>query len=259
MAVHNLLHLPLCNALLPLPNMLLTIDIGNSRTKALVFGKDGRPAGRLITERSTPEFIEQLLAAHPHKPIAVASVMRLDDTLLQKLNDRHALVVDGSTPLPISSAYATPSTLGVDRICAAVGAHALFPLVPVLAIDMGTCITYDVVTTQGRYMGGSISPGLHMRFKALNSFTSKLPLVQPEPIAPAIGTTTEQCIRAGVQQGIRMELQGVIAQHSEAYPGLRTVGTGGDLSLFVDDLKTPIFADPILVLRGLHDTLLHNL
>lgn len=239
--------------------MYLTIDVGNTQTKALTFD-NGRKAGKLVSGTSDMDFILDLINGHADRHIAISSVVQLDQKVKDRLVQLKALIVDGQTPLPITSNYATPKTLGIDRICAAVAAQAHFPDNSVLAIDMGTCITYEVVTANGVYVGGNISPGLHMRFRALNSFTSGLPLISPKAFDDRdIGSDTETAIRAGVQQGILYELEGTIAAQKELYPDLKVVGTGGDLALFANALKTPIFADPFLVLRGLHEIQLHNL
>jgi len=237
--------------------MHLTMDIGNTFTKSLVF--DGAfPVGEPAVGPSESAYIQSVIDAHENKRIVLSSVVQLDDALLVILKQQDVLVVDGLTPTPLRSRYTTPHTLGVDRICAAVAAMARFPGKPVLAIDMGSCITYDVVSAEGVHLGGSISPGLTMRFRALSEFTSKLPLVSAEQTDETVGTDTQSAIRIGVQQGILLEVNGMIAQQSALQNGLCTIATGGDLSFFAHDLKTPIFADPILVLRGLHEILLFN-
>lgn len=243
--------------MLPLRSMHLTIDIGNTFTKSLVF--DGAiPVGEIAVGPSESAYIQSLLIAHKDKRIVLSSVVALDDAVGALLKHQHVLVVNGHTPTPLQSRYTTPLTLGIDRICAAVASKARFPNNAVLAIDMGSCITYDVVSADGVHLGGSISPGLNMRFRALSEFTSKLPLVSAQQSDQTIGTDTQSAIRNGVQQGILLEVNGIISQQSSIHNGLCTIATGGDLSFFANDLKTPIFADPILVLRGLHEILLFN-
>lgn len=237
--------------------MRLAIDIGNTQTKAQLFGPDG-PSGDVIIGSSDSGYICSLLQRFQHVPIVIASVRSLDEQLTAQLEQQGVLLVSSHTPLPIANLYHSPETLGTDRICAAIGAKVHFPDRPVLAIDMGTCITYEVVTARGEYLGGGISPGLRMRFKALNMLTDRLPLVEPAMDVPVIGTDTESCIRSGVQQGIIMEVDGLMEHHLRSLPELVTVGTGGDFPFFAGAFKRPIFADPILVLRGLHEILLHN-
>jgi len=237
--------------------MHLTIDIGNTLTKAQWFTTDG-PSGELLTGPSEAEFILSLLMNPLADRLAIASVVKLDDRLLSIIRERDALLVHSKTPFPIINNYGTPETLGIDRICAAIGARTHFPESPVLAIDMGTCITYELVSREGAYLGGGISPGMRMRFRALSEHTDKLPLLTPGPTPDLIGNDTPSCIRSGVQLGVIAEVDGIMDRYSERFPGLRTVGTGGDFPFFESAFKRPIFADPILVLRGLHEILLHN-
>ncbi|MCF8257963.1 MAG: type III pantothenate kinase [Flavobacteriales bacterium] len=237
--------------------MHLVIDIGNTFAKALVFDAQGH-IGEPMTGPSESGFLLRLLERSDVQSIAVASVIKLDDAVLSVIRNKKVLLVDRHTPMPIVSNYSSPRTLGIDRICAAIGARTHFPSNPVLTMDMGTCITYDLVNAAGEYLGGGISPGLRMRFRALSEFTSKLPQLEPEPHATLIGTDTASSIRSGVQHGIRLEVDGIVGSYSEQFPDLMTVGTGGDFPFFASAFKRPIFADPILVLRGLHEILLHN-
>lgn len=237
--------------------MHLVIDIGNTATKALKFDADG-PVGELLFGPSDSIHIINLLGRSDVTSIALASVVELGVEVLSIVNEKHVLLVNADTPIPISNTYSSPETLGTDRICAAVGAHALYPSNTTLAIDMGTCITYELVTADGKYLGGSISPGLNMRFRALSEFTSKLPLLAPKTNVPLVGFDTRTSIRSGVQHGIRFEVEGIIDSYFQQYPDLKIVGTGGDFRFFASAFKRPIFADPILVLRGLHEILLHN-
>ena len=127
-----------------------------------------------------------------------------------------------------------------------------------LSIDIGTCIKYEFISGDGVYKGGNISPGLQMRFASLNNYTSKLPLLKPDKTAGPIGRSTNEALRLGVQQGMLFEIQAMIETMRTLHPGLKTVGTGGDLPFFVNDLKTHIFADLLLVLRGINEIYLHN-
>ena len=237
--------------------MFLTIDIGNTLTKALVFD-EARPMGDAIVVPSETTLIKDLITSNRDKKIALATVITLHESVMEVIQQQHVLLVDGKTPLPITSSYSTPQTLGVDRICAAVAANSYFPTNAVLAIDMGTCITYDIVSDIGEYLGGSISPGLRMRFRALSDFTSKLPHLEPLSTSSLIGKSTDEAMRIGVQHGILIELQGTIDALSTQFSNLKIVATGGDFPFFANDLKTPIFADPFLVLRGLYEILRYN-
>jgi len=130
--------------------------------------------------------------------------------------------------------------------------------VPCLVIDAGTCITYDFVDANRNYQGGGISPGLNMRFRAVHTFTAKLPLVTPIKGARLIGDTTESSIQSGVVNGLLAEMEGIIRLYTEEFPGLRVILCGGDAGFFENQLKASIFASPELVLLGLNSILIHN-
>ena len=165
------------------------------------------------------------------------------------------VILDENTPLPIKNLYETPATLGKDRLAAAVGARAIFPGKNVLSIDAGTCITYDFLTKDGEYLGGSISPGIRMRFRAMHAFTGRLPLVEPEDFTGLIGKTTAESLLSGVINGVCEEIKGLIARYNEQYEDLTAVITGGDHEYLHNKLKINIFAVPDLVLPGLNEIL----
>jgi len=135
----------------------------------------------------------------------------------------------------------------------------LFPRRPVLVIDAGTCIKYDFIDATGHYMGGSISPGLVMRFEALHHFTSALPRVQPHALKKLTGKNTKESILTGVEQGIRFEMDGFIAAYKKQYKNLKIVITGGDAPRLAKPLKSGIFAAPHLIHLGLYEILKKNL
>lgn len=237
--------------------MNLTIDIGNSRTKWARF--DGRNIieSGMIPETDWSELIH-MIDFHATDDITISSVVHFPDAFLAYCKNRNALIIDSSTPIPIANNYATPQTLGIDRLCSAIGAKSLFPGYPVLVIDIGTCIKFEFISKEGGYEGGNISPGLKMRFASLNNYTSKLPALKPQYTAGPVGKSTAEALRLGVQQGMLFEIRAMIDTMQTLHPNLKTVGTGGDLPFFVNDLKTHIFADLLLVLRGINEIYLHN-
>ena len=168
------------------------------------------------------------------------------------------LLLDHQTPLPIRNRYLTKETLGYDRIAAAVEASARFPGQDILIIDAGTAITIDFVNSENEFLGGNISPGLLMRYRALHEFTGKLPLVEPADQDALLGDDTEGAIRAGVQNGIIFELDGYINEQKKRYPRLQILMTGGDAVFFDKNLKNYIFVDLNLNLFGLHRILEYN-
>jgi len=162
--------------------------------------------------------------------------------------------------LPFQNLYATPTTLGKDRMALIAAACNLFPQQNVLVVDMGTCITYDVVTADKKYFGGAISPGLNMRFKALNQFTGNLPLVEiTENEKPnLIGDSTINSIKSGVYNGVKTELEGIIASYNKQYENIQVVLTGGNAEMFDLESKNRIFADKFFLLKGLNEILEYN-
>jgi len=163
-----------------------------------------------------------------------------------------------STALPILNAYATPQTLGTDRIAGVIGGMVHKPKSDILSIDAGTCITYDALI-DGKYLGGAISLGLHMRHAALHHFTASLPEVPLNPVVSILGNSTESALQSGVFHGMLYEIQGFINEYRLLYPNIEVFMTGGDLQYFENHLKSSIFVAPNLVLDGLHTILNYNL
>jgi type III pantothenate kinase len=241
--------------------MKLVIDVGNSFVKSAVF--DG---SKIVERLKTTDFsvadASRLLDKYTNIKSAILSSVRKNTIALELFLNQNLqfFLLDGKTPLPFTNLYATPETLGKDRIAAVAGAQGLFPGKPVLVIDAGTSITYDLLTANGDYFGGGISPGLQMRFEALHTLTSKLPLVKAEPEnkIDLIGNSTEKAILTGVQNGVLQEVDGIIEQYKADFPGLKIVICGGDNKYFDKYLKNNIFAAPNLVLQGLMKILQFN-
>jgi type III pantothenate kinase len=209
-----------------------------------------------------PEFnlgeLQAIMSFHCNDSITISSVVQMPEEFMTFSQSCNTFHIKHSTPVPIKNNYATPATLGMDRLCAAIGAKSLFPSNPVLSIDIGTCIKFEFINAKNEYEGGNISPGLKMRFASLNNYTSKLPYLEPEKTMGPIGKSTNEALRLGVQQGMLFEIRAMIETMQTLHPNLKTVSTGGDLPFFVNDLKTHIFADLLLVLRGINEIYLHN-
>ena len=223
----------------------------------------------MLQETATSQTEEQLLAAvrrlQPHHAI-VSSVAgptaEWADVLRQEMRGTVLEFSPATTPLPLHNTYATPKTLGADRLAAAVGAAWLRPSHDTLIVDAGTAIKCDLVEGGHTFRGGSIAPGLSMRFRALHAFTGRLPLVEiPEDattIVPLTGDDTLSAIRSGVLNGAVAEVNGFIASYQQRYPALGVVLAGGDAPFFQPRLKGRIFGIPELVLIGLHRILAYN-
>ena len=243
--------------------MNLVLDLGNTQGKLALF--NGPELLELTRLQPADLFkgVQSALQEHQGiKAAIISSVVNHPEQLEAVLAQHCALtVLNPSTPLPITNSYATPATLGRDRLAAAVAAHTRWPGQNVLSIDAGTCITFDLLTSDGSYQGGAISPGIAMRFKALHTFTEHLPLIPGVPQnsgTQLVGTTTEQSIQSGVLNGVAAEVQGIVDVYRAQYKGLNVVLTGGDLPFFEKALKNPIFAAPNLVLEGLNSILSFN-
>jgi len=205
--------------------------------------------------------IQALLRDYPDISQSIISSVRKGEppfTGLMREKGVRVLWLDHQTPLPIKNLYRTKETLGYDRIAAAVEAHARFPGKDILIIDAGTAITIDFISSEKEFLGGNISPGLHMRFRSLHEFTGRLPQVEPADQDELLGADTRSAIRAGVQNGIIFELDGYINEQKKRYPRLQVLMTGGDAVFFDKKLKNSIFVDQNLNLFGLHRILEYN-
>lgn len=234
----------------------LIIDIGNSRIKTAVFEQDNLLDEGIFEDLAQfAIYSKQQVFSH-----AIISSVTYTESQLQDLLDFPFLFLGSKTPLPFQNLYATPETLGVDRKAAAIGARTVFQKCPVLAIDLGSCITYDFMDKSDSYLGGAITPGLQMRFKAMNQHTARLPLVELEQGEKPnlIGDSTVSCLRSGVFYGIQFEMQGFIQAYQAQYDGLKVIICGGDSKIFESLTKDHIFVIPNLVLRGLNRILTYN-
>jgi type III pantothenate kinase len=236
--------------------MDLVIDIGNTLKKVAVFTEKGKMIQFFQEKRLTVEFLEPLFEKYFIRRAIVSSVGDEEAEALAWIEARARLVrFTHKCRLPIKLDYATPETLGTDRIANAVGAHALYPNRNVLSIMAGTCLVADFVNAEGVYQGGSISPGLRMRFQALQQFTARLPLVEPEEIVPFTGSTTQKSILAGVVLGMAYEIDGWVADYKKFFSPVKVIFSGGDAELLRNFIKKRIFAAPNPILLGLHKIL----
>ena len=237
----------------------LVIDIGNTLQKLAVFDENRKIVKFLQEKQLSVPILEEILASYPVRSSIVSSVGKDDEELFRWLGSRIRLIrFSSQCRLPITMRYATPETLGTDRIANAVGANALYPGENVLSIMAGTCLVADFVNADGEYLGGSIAPGMRMRFQALSQFTARLPLVNPEPVDFFIGDDTRSSILSGVINGMAREIDGLIAQYEREFSGLKVIFSGGDSELLQKFIKKRIFAAPNPTLFGLHKILVLN-
>lgn len=239
--------------------MKLVADFGNTLQKIARFRGEERVDITVFRDITADQFIQYLLEKGPFHSGILSSVIPLREELMSVFHQLPAFIeLSHETPVPVIIDYKTPETLGRDRIALAAGAATLFPGHNLLVIDAGSCITFDLITADGHYPGGAISPGIRMRLQALNNFTGKLPLIQPQDFHELIGTTTTTSILSGVMNGVKEEIRGIAARYREQFPHLRIILTGGDQEFLRDKLKIDIFAVPELVLLGLNKILDHN-
>jgi len=234
----------------------LIIDIGNSRVKSALFQK-----GQLIRQQMHECFDPARIAALWEREEPEKAIISNVGKEVEWPNgwDFPFIELGASTPLPFSNKYKSPATLGRDRLALTAAAVLKFPGQNCLVIDTGTCITYDFVDRHAVYHGGGISPGLQMRLRSLNHYTSRLPLVNyQQNFDPIIGDTTDNSILSGTVGGFKREVYATIVAYQERYPDILTMITGGDAYMFDDLLKNSIFAAPDFLMTGLNHILDYN-
>lgn len=244
---------------MPTPSTSLCLDLGNTLTKYALYRSGQLLETGVLDRDRLEESLELLLKRSRPARSILCSVVSHPERVHHLLEDAcETLLLDARTPIPFRNDYEHPESLGADRLALAAGARAVFPDSHNLVISLGTCITYNFISRQGRFLGGAISPGMRMRFQSLHAYTERLPLVEPEHEVPRIGYNTRQSILSGVMLGIQGELQAAIRAYRASYGNFNALLTGGDLEFFADPLKNEIFADSLLIFKGLHAILEFN-
>tara|TARA_Y100000994_G_scaffold235929_1_gene226070 strand:+ start:510 stop:1229 length:720 start_codon:yes stop_codon:yes gene_type:complete len=238
--------------------MNLVLDLGNTNVKWAVLDKDKIIDYKIICDFSIDELIQIRLKYPSINNICCAhsGIFRQSIKKFCKEFKIKYLAVNHSCNLPIKIYYDTPKTLGADRIALCVGAHMTNPGNK-LIIDIGTCITYDLLI-QNKYIGGQISPGVYMRLNSLYRDTANLPKLNFDIISQDIGKTTKDSILIGVYEGILFEIEGIIQKHKLRYPDMKVFLTGGDSNLFKKRIKHINFINPYLLMEGLNYIIAFN-
>jgi type III pantothenate kinase len=238
----------------------LCIDWGNTNVKVAIFDNDTIQKQFTLSEDAALEKVSALIDTYKPVKAILCSVVHHDNELMHlvKSKIKSFIKLDGHTRTPINNAYLSPETLGPDRLALACAAHILYPNKHNLAISAGTCITYNLVQKNKTFRGGAISPGLHMRLKAMHTLTDRLPEVSVEGDLALLGYDTETCMRSGAVYGMAAEIDGMIKEYESQYPDFNAILTGGDAPFFAAKLKSKIFADPDLLFKGLNLILNYN-
>ena len=234
--------------------MLLTIDVGNSRIKVAVFEHNKQVDFFIFETNEALKNFENIFQKYPNlQKIILSSVGKLDEEVVNFIKSQFQTeIIDHKSKFPFTNLYATPETLGIDRMVLAAGATLMYPNQNKLIIDAGTCITYDFVNTENQYLGGAISPGIKIRYKSLNNYTSKLPLLTLSEDFEIIGNSTKSAIHSGVINGVIFEIEGFISQYSLKNQDLTIILTGGDAEFLAKRLKSTIFANSNFLLESLN-------
>ena len=240
--------------------MNLIIDVGNTNVKFAIYEN-----ADLVYKTSfeLSEFKQHYVGLKKEFSQLTAAIISSVGRLSKKqkeliYNDFDVLELSYKTKLPFKNLYKTPKTLGADRIALVSASVKDFPNNNVLIIDAGTCITYDFITEENKYLGGAISPGIRLRYRALNNLTANLPLLETNQPKTIIGDSTEASIHSGVVYGVVKEIDGIIEQYVELYPDLTVILTGGDAKFLSNQLKNSIFANSNFLLEGLNYILDYN-
>ncbi len=240
--------------------MNLIIDVGNSFVKLAVFKASKIEHKEVVEVEHAVERVKFIKETYSTiKNVIISSVGKLNEKDIKFLDQHFTLtILNSKTKLPFKNLYETPKTLGVDRIALVSASVDKFPNNNVLIIDAGTCLTYDFINNENEYLGGAISPGLRMRYKALNNLTANLPLLDLETPENIIGNSTKKSIHSGVVNGVLKEIDGVIKDYKEEYSDLTVILTGGDANFLSKQLKSSIFANSNFLLKGLNYILQFN-
>ena len=234
--------------------MNLIIDIGNTNTKIAVFEHDNIIEIDIINAENTIKAINKFLCKH--KAINKAIISNVSETnnskLINKISIDNVYCLSDKLKLPFNNMYKSKETLGSDRKALVSAAIKHYPNNNVLIIDAGTCITTDFIDASGNYHGGSISPGINMRYGALSEKTSNLPKLERKYPLHITGSSTEDSIHSGIINGIVYEIREYISEYQKQYKDINIILTGGDSDFLSKPLKISIFANRNFLLEGLN-------
>ncbi len=230
----------------------LCLDFGNTRLKAALF-VDDKLQKIFLFENDVSSELQGIISEYKPATSILSSVVEHPKEVEEVLSEKTIFhKVSNNSKLPFSIPVGKPETVGADRLAIAAATVNLFPDQNNLAIVLGSCITYNFINKSHQLIGGSISPGMEMRFKSLNQYTAKLPLVKGDWNVPLIGYDTNTNILSGVILGMAKEMDGIVDAYQNKFSNFNVLLTGGDLAFFEPHLKRKIFADPHLIFKGLY-------
>ncbi len=230
----------------------LCFDFGNTRLKCAVF-QNSDLLDVVVMDNDATETVAGIIEKYKPTRSILSSVITHNpemENLLAQHTRFHKL--NHLSRLPFTTPVGKPETIGADRLAICAAAVHLYPKQHNLAIGLGTCITYNFINNQHQFLGGSISPGMNMRFRAMHEQTALLPLVTADHNFPLVGYDTKTNLLSGVILGMAKEIDGIIEAYAEKYSNFNVLLTGGDMGFFVSHLKNRIFADPYLLYKGLY-------
>jgi len=236
---------------------VIVIDAGNTSIKAGYFENDELIEVKRFTINNLDSLSDWQKTLDVNT-IVLSSVLKKDDTLRVQNLFECCHLINNNSKLPFKIVYETPNSLGIDRICNAcyLFNHSISKYA--VSIDIGTCVKFDVIDKTIGYLGGSISPGIDLRYKSLNDYTGNLPLLSNKTLIPTVGTSTESSIVSGVMNGLQNEINGLMEHYRLQFSDLTFFMTGGDASFFDFESKNDIFADENLTIKGLYEIYKHN-
>ena len=236
--------------------MNLVVDIGNNYFKLGIFENSNLIYTFSDKNSEINNEIEIVLTKYKNVSYAIISnVSSLSVFEVFKKFEIKVLKLDSTLALPFILNYKSPETLGNDRLALAAAASTLYPHSNKLIIDVGTCITIDFVDYDNNFFGGSISPGLEMRYKSLNNYTANLPLLKIGDDYNYPGDSTNSSIHAGVIGGVCNEIMGFITKIDSKHDNIEVILTGGNAKFLSKRLKITIFANQNFILEGLNNIL----
>jgi type III pantothenate kinase len=242
--------------------MNLIIDIGNTAIKVAIMNNNNEILESSTFKISDFQLTINFIQSQSYRKAIISSVGPHFETQEIIKGVKNLIVFDKLTELPFTILYVTPHSLGKDRIANAAGAFSRFPNQNALVIDAGTCLKFDFINDKAEYLGGSISPGLTMRLKALHTFTANLPLLENYTAnQPLIGNDTSSSMLVGSINGMKNEIIRTIEEYQKEFSNLNIILTGGEAHFFenvVISEKNSIFADSFLTLKGLNTILNYN-